>query len=275
MHLTWPIDPCLYKMTMPVRVQFQTGWATFVAMKDACDQCLYRSHVDVVREVLQARDILIGLEKVALHPALNEEWKVVSDLNVGIVKALKLKQLTVVALFIARRLGKATASEKDGPIRTARAQLKEFKAMGGRGGFVEFANWVIPPPSPRFGLGSATRASPSLHHVSSGFEEEGRGGSSGAGDFSSTCMGEAYGVGAGHVSGGPGHYGPTNGRFHRGRGGWDGRGGRGGSSGLALAVCRKCTLAGSTFTNHPHTMCPLNECFKCGRSGHIRQFCPN
>ena len=132
-------------MIMPVRAQFQTGWATFVAMKDAFHQCLYRPQVEVAREVLRARDLLIDLEKVALHPALKEEWKVVSDLDVGIVEALKLKQPVLVALFIARRLGEATASEKAGAIRTAHAKLKELKVMGGKGGFAELANWVIPP----------------------------------------------------------------------------------------------------------------------------------
>ena len=131
-------------MTIPVRAQFQTGWATFVAMKDAFDQCLYRPLPEVAREVLRARDLLIDLEKVALHPALKEEWRVVSDLNVGVVEALKLKQPVLVALPIARRLGEATASEKAGAIRTAHAQLKALKAMGGKGGFAELANWVIP-----------------------------------------------------------------------------------------------------------------------------------
>ena len=130
---------------MPVRAQFQTGWVTFDAMKYGFDQCLYRPQVEVAREVLRARDLLIDLEKVALHPALKEEWRVISDLNVGIVEALKLKQPVFVALFIARRLGEATASEKAGAIRTAHAQLKELKAMGGKGGFAELANWVIPP----------------------------------------------------------------------------------------------------------------------------------
>ena len=46
----------------------------------------------------------------------------------------------LVALFIARRLGEATASEKAGVIRTAHAQLKKLKAMGGKGGFAELAN---------------------------------------------------------------------------------------------------------------------------------------
>ena len=147
-------------MIMPVRAQFQTGWATFVAMKDGFDQCLYRPQGEVAREVLRARDLLIDLEKGALHPALKEEWRVISDRNVGIVEALKLRQPNLVALFIARRLGEATASEKAGAIRTAHAQLKELKAMGGKGGFAELANWVIPPPRPRFSLGSTTRASP-------------------------------------------------------------------------------------------------------------------
>ena len=127
-------------MAMPVRAQFQTGWATFVAMKDAFDQCLYRPQVEVAREVLPARDFLIDLEKVALHPALKEEWRVVSDLNIRIVEALKLKQPVLVTLFIARRLGEATASDKAGAICTADAQLKELKAMGGKGGFAELAN---------------------------------------------------------------------------------------------------------------------------------------
>ena len=170
-------------MTMPVRAQFQTGWATFVAMKDAFDQCLYRPQVEVAREVIRARDLLIDLKKVALHPALKEEWRVVSDLNIRIVEALKLKQPVLVALFIARRLGEATSSEKAGAIRTAHAQLKELKAMKGKGGFAELANWVIPPP----GHGSVWVAPPgpahTPHHASGGFGGGGRG-SNGAGDFS-------------------------------------------------------------------------------------------
>ena len=94
--------------------------------------------------------------EVALHPALKEEWRVVFDLNVGIVEALKLKQPVLVALFIARSLGEATASEKARAIRTAHAQLKELKAMEGKGGFAELANWVIPSP----GHGSVWGASP-------------------------------------------------------------------------------------------------------------------
>ena len=78
-----------------------------------------------------------------MHPALNEEWKAASDLNVGIVEALTLKQPVLDALFIARCLGEATTSEKTGAIRTAHAQLKELKATGGKGGFAEFANWVF------------------------------------------------------------------------------------------------------------------------------------
>ena len=245
-------------MTMPVRAQFQTGWATFVAMKDAFDQCLYRPQVEVAREVLRARDLLIDLEKIALHPALKEEWSVVSDLNVGIVEALKLKQPVLVILFIALRLGEATAS-KAGAIRTARAQLKELKAMGGKGGFAELANWVIPPP----GHGSVWEAPPrpahTPHHASGGFG--GGGGSNGAGDSSSAYMGGTYDGGGRHSSGGPGYYGLTNGRFHRGRRGRGGRAGRGGGSGRGPTICRKCTLAGSTSTNHPHTVCPLNLCF--------------
>ena len=154
---------------MPVRAQFQTGWATFVAMKDGFDQCLYRPQGEVAREVLRARALLIDLEKVELHPALKEEWRVISDLNVGIVEALKLKQPNLVALFIARRLGEATASEKAGAIRTAHAQLKELKAMGGKGGFAELANWVIPLP----GHGSLWGAPPgpahNPHHAGGGF----------------------------------------------------------------------------------------------------------
>ena len=73
MRLTRSIDPCLYNMALPVHARFQTGWATFVAMKDAFDQCLYRPQVEVAREVLRARDLLIDLLKVTLHPALNEE----------------------------------------------------------------------------------------------------------------------------------------------------------------------------------------------------------
>ena len=102
--------------------------------------------MEVLRKVLRARDLVIDLEKAALHPALNEEWKVVSDLNVGIVEVLKLKQPILVALFIARLLGEATASEKTGAIRTTYAQLKELKAMRGKDGFAEVANWLIPPP---------------------------------------------------------------------------------------------------------------------------------
>ena len=160
MHLTRSIDLCQYNVVLPVHVQFQTGWTTFIAMKDTFDQCLYRPQVEVAREVLRARDLLIDLEKVALHPVFNEDWKIVSNLNIGIVEALKLKQPVLVALFIVRRLGEATASEKAGAIRSAHAQRKELKAIRVKGGFTELANRVIPPPTPRFGLGSATRVSP-------------------------------------------------------------------------------------------------------------------
>ena len=166
---------------------------TFAAMKDAFDQCLYRPQVEVAREVLRARDLLIGLEKVTLHPALKEEWNVVFDLNVGIVEALKLKQPVLVTLFIARHLGEATASEKAGAIRTVHPQLKELKAMGGKGGFAKLTNWVNPPP----GHGSVWGAPPgpthTPHHASGGFG--GRGGSNGAGNFSSAYMGGNYGGG--------------------------------------------------------------------------------
>ena len=182
-------------MIMTVRAQFQTSWATFVAMKDGFDQCLYRPQGEVAREVLRARDLLIDLEKVALHPALKEEWRVISDLNVGIVEALKLKQPNLVALFIARRLGEATASEKAGAIRTAHAELKELKAMGGKGGFAELANWVIPPP----GHGSLWGATPgpthNPHHAGGGFG--GGGFSNGAGAFNSAYMGGTHGGGGG------------------------------------------------------------------------------
>ena len=186
-------------MIMPVRAQFQTGWATFVAMKDGFDQCLYRPQGEVAQEVLRARDLLIDLEKVALHPALKEEWRVISDLNVGIVEALKLKQPNLVALFIARRLEEATASEKAGAIRTAHAQLKKLKAMGGKGGFAELANWVIPPP----GHGSLWGAPPgpahNPHHAGGGFG--GGGFSNGAGAFNSTYMGGTHGGGGGDTGG--------------------------------------------------------------------------
>ena len=101
-------------MALPVHAQFQIGWATFVVVNDTFDQCLYRPQLEVAREVLRARDIFIYLEKVALHPALKEEWKVVPDINVGIVEAFELKQSVLVALFIARHLGEATASERAG-----------------------------------------------------------------------------------------------------------------------------------------------------------------
>ena len=233
-------------------------------MKDASSQCLFRPQVEVAQEVLRTRDFLIGLEKVTLHPALKEEWKVVSDLNVGIVEVLRLKQPVLVALFIARPLGEATASEKAEVIHSVHAQLKELKAMGGKGGFEEFANWVIPPPP---GQGSVWGVPPGpadpTHHASGGF----KGGvfSSGVSDFGSAYMEGLYG-------GGPGHYGLTNGRSHRARGG---RGGRGGGGGRGPAVCRMYTLAGSTSTNHPQTICPLKECFECGKSGHVPQLCLN
>ena len=169
MHLTGSFDPSLYNVIMPVRAQFQTGWATFVAMKDTFDQCLYRPQMEVAREVLRARDLLIDLEKVALHPALKEEWRVVSDLNVGIVEALKLKQPVLVALFIARRLGEATASEKAGAIRAAHTQLKELKAMGGKGGFAELSNWVIPPPGHGSVWGAPPGPAQNPYHASGGF----------------------------------------------------------------------------------------------------------
>ena len=187
----------------------------------------------------------IDLEKVAQHPVLNEEGKVVSDHNVGIVEALKLMQLIPITLFIARRLEEATASEKAGTIRTAHAQLKELKARRGKGGFAELANWIILPPGHGSVWGVPSGQAHPPYHASGGF-----GGdvfSSSADDFGSICIGGACGGGGGHTSGGSGHYGPTNGRSHQRRGG---RGGRG----RGPAVCRKCTLPGSTSTNHPHTV---------------------
>ena len=163
------INPSPYNMTIPVRAQFQTGWATFVAMKDAFDQCLYRPQVEVARKVVRTRDLLIDLEKADLHPALSAEWKVVSDLNVRIVETLKLKQPVLVALFIVRRLGEATASEKAGAIRTANAQLKELKAMGGKGRFAELANWIIRPPGDGSVWGAPTGPAHPPHHASGGF----------------------------------------------------------------------------------------------------------
>ena len=262
-------------MALSVYAWFKAGWVTFVAMKDAFDQCLYRPQVDVAREVLPARDLLIDLEKVALHPALNKELKVVSDLNVGIVEALKLKQPVLVALFVARRQGEATASEKVGAIHTAHAQLKELKAIGGKSGFAELVNWANLPPD--HGSIWGAPAPPGPAHSPPPRQRRFRRveGSSGAGDFGSAYMGGACGGGGGHASGGPGHNGPTNGRSHRVRGGRGGRRGRGGGSGRSSAICRKCTLAGSTSTNHPHTICPLKQCFKCGKLGHVRQFFPN
>ena len=85
MHLTLSIDPCLYIIALPRHARFQTGWAIFVTMIDAFNQGLYRPQVEVAREMLRVRDLFIDLEKVALHLALNEEWKVVSDLSVGII----------------------------------------------------------------------------------------------------------------------------------------------------------------------------------------------
>ena len=125
--------------------------------------------MEVAREVLRARDLLIDLEKVALHPAFKEEWRVVSDLNVRIVEALKLKQPVLVVLFIARRLGEAAASEKAGAIRTAHAPLKELKAMGGKGGFAELAKWVIPPPGHGSVWGAPQGPAHTPHHASGGF----------------------------------------------------------------------------------------------------------
>ena len=131
--------------------------------------------MEIARKVLRARDLLIDLEKVALHPVLKEEWKVVSNLNVGIVAALKLKQSVLVAGFIARRLGEAIVLEKAGAIRTAHAQLKELKAMGRKGGFAELPNSVIPPPS--HGLVWGAQPGPAHHpHHASGSGSFGEGG---------------------------------------------------------------------------------------------------
>ena len=267
MYLMRSIDPCLYKMVLPVYTQLQTGWATFVAMKDVFHQRLYKPQVEVVREMSRAWDLLIDLKKVALHPALTEEWKVVSNLNVGIVEALELKEPVLVALFIARRLGETTASEKTGVIRTAHGERKELKARGGKSEFVELANRIIPSPGHGSVWGAPPRPAHPSHHPSGGFG--GRVFSSDAVDFGRAYIGGAYGGGGGHAGVGPGHYDPTNGLFHRGRGGRGSRGGYGGGSGRGPAVCRKCVLAGSTSTNHPHTICLLHGCFKCGKSGPV------
>ena len=63
----------MYRMALPVPAQFQTEWVTFVAIKDAFDQYLYRTQAEVTREVLRAWDLLIDLEKVTVHPPPNEE----------------------------------------------------------------------------------------------------------------------------------------------------------------------------------------------------------
>ena len=108
-------------------------------------------------------------------------WLQYSDLNVGMMEALKLNQPVLVALFITRRLGEATASEKARAIRTAHAQLKELKAIGGKGGTVELATQIIPPQTTVLSGELHQGQPPSHHHASGGFG----GGifSSGAGDF--------------------------------------------------------------------------------------------
>jgi len=68
---------------------------------------------------------------------------------------------------------------------------------------------------------------------------------------------------------GQGHYGYSRGR---GRGGGGrGRGGRGGPP----PFCSKCQRAGRADIRHPHTVCPLTVCHKCGQGGHVRDACPN
>ena len=96
--------------------------------------------------------------------------------------------------------------------------------MGGKGGFAELANWVSPPPDHGSVWGAPPGPAHNPHHASGGFG--GGGFSNGAGAFSSAYMGGTYGGGGGNTSGGLGHYGPMNGRFHRGHGGGGGRGGR-------------------------------------------------
>ena len=145
-------------MALSVHAQFQTGWVTFFPMKDAFDQCLYRPQLEVAREV--ALDYLIDLETFALYPALKEEWKVVSNLNVGIVEAIKLKQPVLVTGFIARRLGEAKASQKAGAIRTVHAMLNEAKAMRGKG---------HPPPGHSTIWGAPPGPAPLPPHASGGF----------------------------------------------------------------------------------------------------------
>ena len=97
-------------------------------MKDAFDRCLF-------------------------YPALKEKWKVVFDLNVGIVEALKLNQRVLVALFIARRLREAATSEKAGAIRMVHAQFMELKAMGAGSRNSPTRSF---PPQAMVRLGSAT-----------------------------------------------------------------------------------------------------------------------
>ena len=189
-------------------------------MNDAFDQRLHRPQMEIAREVLRTSDLLIEVEKPALHPVLKEEWKTVSDLNDGIVEAIKLKQPVFLAFFVARRLGEVIASEKARAIRSAHAQLKEVKAMRGKGGFAELANWVIPPPGHGMVWGLPLGPTPLPSHASGG---SGAGGSSiGAGDFGSVTREGAYGGGGGHVISGLVSYGLTNGdarvRWHcRGR----------------------------------------------------------
>ena len=101
------------------------------------------------------------------------------------METLKLTQPVLVALFIARRLGEGTASEKAGAIRTAHAQLKELKVIRGKSGLVELAKSIISPPRPRFGLGGATRASLPPSTTPAVVSEGGGEVSSGTGDIGS------------------------------------------------------------------------------------------
>ena len=86
--------------------------------------------------------------------------------------------------------------------------------------------------------------------------------------------------------GGHGYYGPQ--QQYRGGGGFvggrsRGRGTRGGRSfrggrvpgrGQGNPMCWKCSQAGQS-ANHSRFDCPLNQCYKCGGWGHIRENCTN
>ena len=141
---------------MPVRAQSQTGWATFVAMKDAFDQCLYRPQVEVAGEVLRAPGPSNRPRegRPAPSPQQGVEGRIRPQRrNSGGPQA----QVAGPRRPLYRKTPGRGDSVGEGRGHPHGPRATEgVEGDGGKGGFAELANWVVPPP----GHGSTWGAPP-------------------------------------------------------------------------------------------------------------------